>query len=309
MTPRRLERARLALEGLSVGDAFGQRFFGDPEVVPEIIARRALPPAPWSTTDDTEMALAVYEVLALHGDVNTDALASRFAERYLADPARGYGGTAHGILQRIAAGEPWRTVARSVFDGGGSMGNGAAMRVAPAAGYFADDLDAALRAAEASAAPTHAHPEGVAGAVAVAAAGVYAWRATRDEGFRRAHPSLLRFALDHTPDGETRAGIAQAAALAPEASVTLAAAVLGTGARVISSDTVPFSLWCAARHASDYEAALWTTVEGLGDRDTTCEIVGGIVALAAGVEIPTAWRDAREPLGFTLRQGAMTLER
>jgi ADP-ribosylglycohydrolase len=143
----------------------------------------------------------------------------------------------------------------------------------------------------------------------VAAAGVYAWRATRDAGFRRAHPSLLRFALDHTPDGETRAGIAQAAALAPEASVTLAAAVLGTGARVISSDTVPFSLWCAARHASDYEAALWTTVEGLGDRDTTCAIVGGIVALAAGVEIPAGWRDAREPLGFTLSQSAMTLER
>lgn len=309
MTSARLARARLALEGLSVGDAFGQRFFGDPAIVPTQIAERALPPAPWSTTDDTEMALAVYEVLAQHGFMNPDALASRFAERYLADPARGYGGTAHGILQRIAAGEPWREVARSVFDGGGSMGNGAAMRVAPAAGYFADDLDAALRAAEASAAPTHAHPDGVAGAVAVAAACVYAWRATRDVGFRRAHPSLLRFALDHTPDGETRAGIAQAAALDPEASVTLAASVLGTGARVIASDTVPFSLWCAARHTDRFDDALWTTVEGLGDRDTTCAIVGGIVALAAGVVLPAAWREAREPLGFTLPQRAMTLER
>ncbi|MFO0624408.1 MAG: ADP-ribosylglycohydrolase family protein [Polyangiales bacterium] len=309
MTAARLERARLALEGLSVGDAFGQRFFGDPELVPTQIAARALPPAPWSTTDDTEMGLAVYEVLARHGFVNTDALASRFAERYLADPARGYGGTAHGILQRIAAGEPWPSVARSVFDGGGSMGNGAAMRVAPAAGFFADDLDAALRAAEASAAPTHAHREGVAGAVAVAAACVYAWRATRDEGFRRAHPSLLRFALDHTPDGETRAGIAQAAALDPEASVTLAASVLGTGARVIASDTVPFSLWCAARHTDRFDDALWTTVEGLGDRDTTCAIVGGIVALAARAVIPAAWREAREPLGFTLSPIAMTLAR
>lgn len=309
MTSAHLKRARLALEGLSVGDAFGQRFFDDPEAVLARIAERALPPAPWSTTDDTEMGLAVYEVLARHGVVNTDALASRFAERYLADPARGYGGTAHGILQRIAAGEPWREVARSVFDGGGSMGNGAAMRVAPAAGYFADDLDAALRAAEASAAPTHAHPDGVAGAVAVAAACVYAFRATRDEGFRRAHPCLLRFALDHTPDGETRAGIAQAAALDPEASVTLAASVLGTGARVIASDTVPFSLWCAARHTDRFEDALWTTVAGLGDRDTTCAIVGGIVALAAGVVIPAAWGAAREPLGFTLPQRAMTLER
>jgi ADP-ribosylglycohydrolase len=35
----------------------------------------------------------------------------------------------------------------------------------------------------------------------------------------------------------------------------------------------------------------------LGDRDTTCAIVGGIVALSAGREsIPPAWLAARESL-------------
>ena len=42
---------------------------------------------------------------------------------------------------------------------------------------------------------------------------------------------------------------------------------------------------------------MWQTVSALGDRDTTCAIVGGIVSLQVGqAEIPAEWRDAREPL-------------
>ena len=60
---------------------------------------------------------------------------------------------------------------------------------------------------------------------------------------------------------------------------------------------VPFALWCAARHISDYPEALWTTVSALGDRDTTCAIVGGLVALNSGARgIPTDWLEARESL-------------
>ena len=49
--------------------------------------------------------------------------------------------------------------------------------------------------------------------------------------------------------------------------------------------------------ADSYEEALWLTVSGLGDRDTTCAMVGGIVALYTGVKgIPAPWMQAREPL-------------
>jgi ADP-ribosylglycohydrolase len=59
---------------------------------------------------------------------------------------------------------------------------------------------------------------------------------------------------------------------------------------VISSDTVPFVIWCATRHLDDFEAALWETVEGLGDRDTTCAMVGGIVGARLGIDaIPEPW--------------------
>jgi ADP-ribosylglycohydrolase len=41
----------------------------------------------------------------------------------------------------------------------------------------------------------------------------------------------------------------------------------------------------------------WTTVSVLGDRDTTCAIVGGIVACSVGeAGIPAAWLQARKPL-------------
>jgi len=307
----RLDRARLALEGLSVGDAFGERFFTHPPTALQMIFQRALPRGPWTYTDDTEMALALYATLAAHHRVDRDALAAAFAARYLADPRRGYGGMAHEILQAIGAGLPWPVVAAQVFDGTGSMGNGAAMRVAPAAAFYADDLAAALEAAADSAAPTHAHPEGMASAVAVAAACVYAWRATRQPAFRAEHPSLMAFVWAHTPPGETREGIAQAMALGPEASVPLAASVLGSGSRVTGPDTVPFCVWCAERHLGDYEEALWNTVAGLGDRDTTCAIVGGIVALAQGAVIPEHWLAEREPLAFEVvpRPDAPVFER
>src|SRR4030095_11125060 len=55
-------RAVLALDGLSVGDAFGQRFFYAPSVE-SLIADRAVPNPPWQYTDDTEMALAVLGAL------------------------------------------------------------------------------------------------------------------------------------------------------------------------------------------------------------------------------------------------------
>lgn len=80
-------------------------------------------------------------------------------------------------------------------------------------------------------------------------------------------------------------------------SVEAAVNLLGNGSRIISPDTVPLCLWCAARHIDSYEEALWTTVSALGDRDTTCAIVGGIVSLNTGIDgIPQPWRTARESL-------------
>lgn len=303
----RLARARVSLDGLSVGDAFGERFFVHPHALDALLEARALPadqPGGWPFTDDTVMALSIVDVLDELARIDSDRLAALFAARYQLDPGRGYGGTAHGILTRIAIGEPWRDVASSVFDGGGSMGNGAAMRAAPIGAYFSDDFARVVVEATSSAAPTHAHPEGVAGAVAIAIAA--AWT---ERGGDRAS-DLFDVVLSHTPDGPTRAGVELASRLDLRADVRTAVRALGNGSRVISEDTVPFCVWSVARAVEDgsragedlFEEAMWTTVSGLGDRDTTCAIVGGVLACSPRASVPRAWRASREPLENMARE-------
>lgn len=286
----RIERARLALAGLSVGDAFGERFFVSPQTVDSLIEQRACPAAPWRWTDDTAMAFSIVEVLEARGAIDSHHLADLFARRYRLDPRRGYGGGAHQILQALVDGGPWATAARMVFDGAGSMGNGGGMRSAPVGAYFADDLDRVVEEARASAQPTHAHPDGQAGAIAVAVAAALAAGGARGA-------ALLGGVLARTPEGLTKNRMAKAVRLPLSSDVRKVAELIGNGSEVCSHDTVPFALWCAARHLDNFAEALWTTVSALGDRDTTCAIVGGVVAMSVGLQgIPDSFMAAREPI-------------
>ena len=290
----RLARAALSLEGLSVGDAFGERFFVDPYSVNDLIEARTLPTAPWLYTDDTEMALSLVSVLRQSGEMDQDRLARSFAEHY--DPMRGYGPAMHDIVPMMLLPGSWVSLSRRLFGGQGSFGNGAAMRVAPLGAYFADDSETAASQAFDSAIVTHAHPEAAAGAVAVAVGAALAWQ-WRD---LRPRPTLREFlegVLPYIPESEVHRRTELARDLPQDVSVMVAIDRLGNGSEVSSQDTVPFVLWCAGQHLGSYEDALWLTVSGLGDRDTTCAMVGGIVALSAGAaSIPDAWIAAREPL-------------
>jgi len=222
-------------------------------------------------------------------------LAISFAGRY--DAGRGYGPAMHKLLPTIRRRpQSWRTEAASLFRGQGSFGNGSAMRVAPLGAYFADDLDRIAEQASLSSIPTHSHSEAVAGAVAVAVAAGLAWQMKNSAESLNSQEFLQRV-YQRLPDSYVRKGIRNAIELPPDASVETAVARLGNGSAVTAPDTVPFALWCAARHLGSYEAALWATVSGLGDRDTTCAIVGGIVVMYAGVEgIPPEWLDHREQI-------------
>jgi len=240
------------------------------------------------------MALSIVAVLAERGGIDQDRLAQRFAQTR--DSSRGYGPGMEQLFERVRAGEAWQVAARNLFAGQGSFGNGAAMRVAPLGAYFADDLGMVVEQATLSAEVTHVHHEGVAGAIAVAVAAALA-RRTRRSARRPEATAFLDAILPHVPRSDVQAGLARARELGDPSAVEVAVAVLGNGSRVSAQDTVPFALWCAANHLGDYEQALWLTVSGLGDRDTTCAIAGGVVAASTGVEgIPSEWRAAREPL-------------
>ena len=124
-------------------------------------------------TDDTIMTTAVADAL-LTGEEMGQKL-KEWGRRY---PARGYGGWFAAWLRNEDA-EPY-----------GSFGNGSAMRASPAA-WLAESEAECAALAQASAMPTHNHPEGIKGAEATAWA-ILAHsrgRAPRSDA-RRNHPPL-----------------------------------------------------------------------------------------------------------------------
>ena len=103
-------------------------------------------------TDDSILTIALAD--ALLNDLDYAVTLKLYYRRY---PDAGYGGAFHSW----ALSDSWEPY--------NSWGNGAAMRVSPAA-YVASSLDEALALAEQSAVVTHNHPEGIRGAQATAAA-------------------------------------------------------------------------------------------------------------------------------------------
>ena len=291
----KVQRALLSLDGLSVGDAFGECFLEEPRRAEYWMEHRQAPPAPWTFTDDTAMALSIVRCLKASAHIENDTLARAFSKEYAREMWRGYGNMAHKILRNIYRGRSWRAAAGEAFGGQGSCGNGGAMRSGPIGAYFAEDLEAVVREARASAEVTHAHPDGQTGAIAVALAA--AWMVREAERAGKPGPALIECVLEHIPQTETHQQLKLALEVPVTASARTAASRLGNGSRVIASDTVPFCIWCAACHPDDYAEALWTTVSVGGDIDTNCAIIGGIVALSAGRKsIPPEWVNARELL-------------
>lgn len=175
------------------------------------------------------------------------------------------------------------------------------MRVAPLGAYWFDQLDRAAASAREQAKVTHAHAEAAEGAVAVAVAAALA-AASRGTPAPTAQGYLSAVAEFCQP-GKVRDGIERSLSLL-DVTPTEAAAHLGSGREVAAFDTVPFALWSAALNLDDFEGGFWSTVAGLGDRDTTCAIAGGVIASRVGAKgIPLRMRAVVEPLpSFTPRR-------
>ncbi|MFE3456437.1 ADP-ribosylglycohydrolase family protein [Nocardiopsis aegyptia] len=281
-------RALSSLSALAVGDAFGSQFF-----VPDNRSRhsaRELPPGVWEWTDDTEMAASVYQEVVRHGEVDADRLAASFADHH--DFDRGYGPATGRMLRLVREGADHRDLAAGLFDGSGSWGNGAAMRVAPLGAFFADDTVATAEWAAVSARITHTHPEAVDGAVAVAVAAALVAR-----GEAGAPGTFLGRVVDHLPEGALREGVRAARSLLIVPEPVGAAHRLGNGSRVRALDTVPFALWVAAKHLrGTLESALWAAVTPGGDMDTVAAIVGGVLGAGPAGAVDPEWGGRTEAL-------------
>lgn len=285
-----------ALKGVAIGDAFGDSFFGDPDRISESIHERIIPSTKWEFTDDTVMSIAVFEELELDGTIDRERLVAKFCRNHNLDPNRGYGATARRILREIEAGEHWETVSKNAFEGQGSMGNGAAMRVCPVGAFYNDDLQKVKELAKQSAEITHYNPEAIVGAMAIAIATALADKLK----FGNATVTPIDFidlVLAELPGSDTTSKIAKSKSVSYTYHIESVRTILGNGVNMTSQDTVPFVIWCAAHNLFNFEEALWKAVSILGDRDTICAMVGGIVIMSAPDEtVPKEWKRSVEAI-------------
>jgi ADP-ribosyl-[dinitrogen reductase] hydrolase len=227
-------------------------------------------PARSHVSDDTQLTLATCESVVLHGSVDPERLAARFADWFLKGKITGIGSSTLKAMRDLSAGVHW---ALAGSRGEYSAGNGAAMRIAPLAFLF-DPSKAGDRTIIRDACRiTHHNDEAYAGALAV----VLAIRSVLTGDWSRDR-SFLSLAVGGLPDSGVRDRIET---LIP-AEI---ASRFGASGHVVAS--VPLALYCAQYIAEDpLSVVLPRAIGAGGDTDTIASITGqiaGTVVGAAGV--------------------------
>ena len=161
------DRGTGAVLGSAAGDALGAGYeFTNPTPDQEIamIGGGGFGWAPGEWTDDTQMAVAILDVIAT-GSRDLDAIASNFLAWYSAGPAD-VGIQTSSVLGSAAVPEDLADAAAAFMEANPrSAGNGALMRTAPVALAAIDDRTEIARLAGSIASLTHAHPASVAACV------------------------------------------------------------------------------------------------------------------------------------------------
>jgi len=275
------ERATGALLGTFAGDALGMPWEGAPPgAIPAVLDMEAARLGAGTYTDDTEMTIALAESLLRCDGVDAEDLARAFLAAY--DPRRGYGGGTVAVFDLWREGVAVAQAAQRVFDGRGSLGNGAAMRVAPVAVRFHADPGALSAQARRSAQVTHAHPVGIDGAAAQAAAIAAALRGDDPLAAALAEASTL----------QVRDALGELAARTED---ELEPHLLGDGGVPSTADRSVAAAVVAAARAGSFEAAVTAAVRAGGDADTTGAMAGAIAGARFGAgAIPARWREALE---------------
>ncbi len=239
-------------------------------------------------TDDSQMMVAILESLAAKGRLQPDHLAQRFLARF--EPKRGYGGRIFGVMRRIAEGQPWDQV------GTDSFGNGGAMRVGVVGAFFADDDQAIGRAALDQCRITHHHPQGLAGAAAMALA---VGLAARLGAAGRPHQGagMVEYLVDMVRplDEHSASRLARLAALRLDRPGDLRRALTAEFAcDVTAAESVPPAIGAFLGSRSAAEAIVLAVSLG-GDTDTIGAMAGALAGAYWGVDtLPSSWLEALE---------------
>jgi ADP-ribosyl-[dinitrogen reductase] hydrolase len=145
---------------IAIGDAYGAGFeFAPREKIDRSNTLMMFVPhetgiAAGHYTDDTQMSIAVCEVLLSGGSMSSDEFAEAFVRCYRRDPRQGYARGLQGLFEQSRSGQHFRSLIRPH-----SRRNGAAMRSVPL-GLLASASQIA-KVSHSQAVVTHNSPEGI----------------------------------------------------------------------------------------------------------------------------------------------------
>ncbi|MFD8422647.1 ADP-ribosylglycohydrolase family protein [Streptomyces sp. NPDC059466] len=289
MTGPRELRALGSVLGSAVGDALGAPFEFSPEGA---FSARFPEPGhggemcggggwePGEATDDTQMAVLVGESLLDRGGLELPDVFGRF-QRWAAAEPKDIGLQTEAVL---GSGDPWDLAAALHFQvSQRAAGNGALMRAATSAVYFARrGRDTTMEAARRIAALTHGDRA--------------AW-----EGTAIFH-ELVRVALD---GGDPLAAVSPALRAVHPDHRARYATVLADDWHPDRATEFNGAVWpClgsavwALRNTDSYEGAVRAAVDLGGDTDTVAAVTGGLAGAVYGADgIPGRWT---EPLHVPL---------
>jgi poly(ADP-ribose) glycohydrolase ARH3 len=238
-------------------------------------------------TDDTAMSIGLAESILTKGDLDQQDLGDTFRRNFLREPWRGYASGPPTIFSIVESyGVTYLEAAKSLFGGEGSLGNGAAMRIAPV-GLFFHDSTKLYEKASLSASVTHAHPVGMDGAALQAKAVALAVKLDPKETFSSnvVIDTLIDFAKN--PEIKEKMQLVKRLILENTHPSHVAKQL---GQTVAVHESMPFALFSFLRHPASFEDCLFCAVLNGGDRDTlgamACAVSGAYVGIDS---IPQDW--------------------
>ncbi len=284
--------------GAAIGDGIGARFEGSRSVDEDRLRQFVESTEPLRYTDDTHMAIGLAQSILDRGGLEEAHTASVFARNYAREPWRGYGAGPPLIFRLMEQGVPWDRAAGSLYGGSGSYGNGAAMRVTPAALFAYHDLGHVADLARRSAAVTHSHPDGIDGAVLQACmTAILIQQPARQVPDR----SQILPAMAPYLRTETFLSILGRLDAMPAGMSPLGAArLLGNG--IEASRSVPLALYAFLENPEEFPACVLYAVRAGGDTDTIACMAGALSGAWLGsVAIPGEWAGRLEAADYIRR--------
>jgi poly(ADP-ribose) glycohydrolase ARH3 len=279
-----------SMVGSALGDAIGELAFRYPDKTRllELLDRLE----ELSYTDDTAMAIGLAESILEKGGIDQQHLGDTFSRNYQRESWRGYGPGPPIIFSMVnTSGIPYIDAARSMFGGSGSLGNGAAMRIAPV-GLFFHNSKTLYDESCASAEVTHTHPVGKDGAAVQALSVAQAVRLQPQNAFPL--ELFIQKLVDSARTPEIRKKMELVKELIAEETSPDAASD-GLGRSVAVDESMPFAIYCFLRYPKSFEDCLFCAILNGGDRDTlgamACAISGAYLGIDA---IPGSWREKLE---------------